>query len=249
MTARGRAGAPYEALGAYHTDPDLARAVVATLALRRGDVVLEPSGGGGAFVEALIERSDREQLELEILVMDVDPEAPVHLVPSPRFRRSVQSFLDKRRTWLSKLTGERHLVHAGDPWPSDWPRPRWIVGNPPFGVKLPDDVCRASIPVVEDHVRRALELTTEHVVYVLNAHYLGSSGRVRGIHRAWPPRSVRVLDPRPSFTGTGTDSALYVLCWWDKTWTPPPPDAPHRAAFGWLTWRDDKLRPQLQTEE
>lgn len=44
-------------LDAYYTDPALARALVGLLDIRPGDEVLEPHAGGGAFVDALLQRT------------------------------------------------------------------------------------------------------------------------------------------------------------------------------------------------
>lgn len=68
-------GTVYHAGGVYYTPPTVAAALVDTLYLRPESIVLEPHVGGGAFVEALYDRSGAEALDLRIDAMDIDPEA------------------------------------------------------------------------------------------------------------------------------------------------------------------------------
>ena len=93
---------------------------------------------------------------------------------------------------------------------------RWIVGNPPFRG-------------FEQHVDHALTLG-RHVAFLLRLAVLESAGRVECWSR-WPLRRVWCLAERPSFTGSGTDSAAYGFFWFDRMHTGPAEIVP-----GW-SWR------------
>ena len=95
-------------------------------------------------------------------------------------------------------------------------RPQWVVGNPPFAGALA-------------HIRQALAHTGQHVVFVLRLGFLASARRLP-FWRESPPRKVWVLPQRPSFTGGSTDSADYMVVWWDADWVKP-------TEFGWLDWK------------
>lgn len=72
MSATGR-GAERDALDRYYTPDDLASAIVRHIVaphLTPGDVVIEPSAGGGSFVRAL------QAAEARVLAIDIDPDAP-----------------------------------------------------------------------------------------------------------------------------------------------------------------------------
>lgn len=95
-------------------------------------------------------------------------------------------------------------------------RPGWIVGNPPYRD-------------AEAHIRRALDVTGQHVAFLLRLAILESAKR-RPLWEDHPPRRVWVLSSRPSFTGGGTDSAAYGWFWWDRRWR-------EEATLGWIDWR------------
>lgn len=79
---------------------------------------------------------------------------------------------------------------------------KWIIGNPPFGE-------------AEAHVRRALDITAQNVVFLLRLGFLESKQRIP-FWRDFPCRRIWVLQERPSFTADGkTDSAAYGWFWWD----------------------------------
>ncbi len=81
--------------------------------------------------------------------------------------------------------------------------PDWIIGNPPYDQ-------------AEAHVRRALELSRRHVVFLLRSAFAESSSRVP-FWREHPCRHEWRLAQRPSFIEGGrTDSAAYSVFWWDR---------------------------------
>ena len=96
--------------------------------------------------------------------------------------------------------------------------PDWIIGNPPY-------------ITAEEHIRRAVEVTGRHVVFVLRLAMLEGVKRAGGLWKDTPLREVIVLAPRPSFTSNGrTDTkTAYAAFWWDKYWSKPP-------QVSWLKW-------------
>ncbi len=57
-------------LDAYYTPEELAGYLVGLLPIRGSDLVLEPSAGGGAFVRALLTKTD------QVVAIDMNPDAP-----------------------------------------------------------------------------------------------------------------------------------------------------------------------------
>lgn len=238
MSATGRPSTgDYREHGAYYTRREVAAAIVNRLPLKDGDVILEPSSGKGGFLEALIARREREGLKLELLAMDIDPKALTMTVRNPKFRRSVQSFLTEPVDFTHK-SGSVHRVQTADPYPPSWPRPNWVIGNPPYGVKLPDEIRKPAVPVAEPHCWRALELTLQHVVFVLRGGFMASAGRNRkgGLLDVHPERGTSRLSPRPGFGG-GTDMATYVAAWWDSQWSSAGGDPFFPSGCGTLLWK------------
>ena len=116
----------------------------------------------------------------------------------------------------------------GDTWCGDFltcvewePPPLWVVGNPPYDA-------------AEAHIRRALEVTGQHVAFLLRLAMLESKTRIPLWHDH-PPRKVWVLQRRPSFSGAmpksgakvGTDSAAYGFFHWDLEYQGVP-------MLGWI---------------
>lgn len=234
MSATSRGGA-YADHGKYYTDRELAAFLVDRLDLRKGDVVLEPSVGGGAFLEQLIRRNRKEDLELRILIMDIDARAPGMEATRHGICDGANcSFLDEEITWTDK-TGHVWIVQTASQYPNEWPLPDVIVGNPPFGIKLPDEVRKSSVPVAEAHVLRALSLAKRHVSFLLPSGWMGSSSRAIGIHAETPPTSSIFLAPRPGFTGTGSDSNEYINADYEIGKPITDPEFPTRC--GWGRWK------------
>jgi len=102
QTANTGQNRPRDPLDRYYTPKPLARALTALLDVKRGDRVLEPSAGGGAFVEALAGRGCR------VTSLDVDPGAPaLHM-------------------------GEHAQVCDFLEYPGSSMGFAWVVGNPPY---------------------------------------------------------------------------------------------------------------------
>ena len=233
MSATGIGGSGYLAGAAYMTPADLTRPLVALLPfLARPQVVLEPSVGGGAWVQAVLEREGRERVFHRYLAVDVNPAAPgLALVSQEGGEGYVGDFLD------------RGLVLGR--------RPTLVLGNPPFGDPQPEQQCpdcggagrRAlrrggsrpckkckttgrwtpkPVPVAQKHVERALEIVARggHVVLLLRLSMLAGQERL-AFWRDHPARHVWVIADRPDFTGEGGDSADYGLFWWDLGYQGP----------------------------
>lgn len=201
MTSRGRGDAP-DNLGRYYTDPDVSRHIIRRCVLRGiikpGDVVLEPSSGGGSFLDALAEFAPKA----DVYAMDVDPGAS-----------SMQT--TGRRTYRS------HLGDFLGPYPPDWPYPKTTVGNPPYSTKVEGERWQDAASL---HARRAIEMS-EHTIFELRMGFLGKPKGVdhprRKFHGDYPPREIWPLWPRPSHTGGGTDSAEYAAIWWHRGYRGP----------------------------
>lgn len=193
MSARGQ-GAPPHANGAYYTDPRLARACVERCLsaglIRSGGVVLEPSVGGGVWVDALRDVSGLGADALRILAIDNDPAAGGLVGPDA----ACADFLTT--------------------WPVGWPVPDLALGNPPYSVVHAGRVEE----VASSHVTRCFAIGILNVVFVMRAGFLGGSTRRRAFWRSHPPRELWSLHPRPSFTGKGSDATEYMVMWWDQPW-------------------------------
>lgn len=239
MSATGR-GAVYRPLATYYTPAGVAEAALEYLVpraeLHRGLRFLEPHVGSGAFLQALYHQRLVAPDGGNVLVEDLDPEAPGLHLPGAHEAR------------LAPDTGD--LVRTGFLAPTAWPgeRPDVILGNPPFAVTPPPITCPACdglgtrhrrrkdgtttsrpcrackaegtvqprpIAVAELHTRRALELTRRHVVFLLRIGMLGSAER-RAFWAGPSPAPLRacvVLTPRCGFEcacprcgGTGCDT-------------------------------------------
>jgi len=184
---------------AYFTPSALAHALVGVLPLEAGDTALEPSAGGGAFVDAL----EAHGAVVEAVDIEPAPREPRLFGPPP----------------ASIVRGD---FLAG--WTPDSP-PRWVIGNPPYRE-------------AEAFVRRSLDVTGRHVVFLLRLAFLEGALRA-ALWRETPLRKVWVLTERPSFTGGGTDSAAYGWFWWDREYSGEP-------SMGWLSW---KTGPDLRIVE
>lgn len=205
MTVTRRRG---EKLGRYYTDHRVASAVVNALPLEAGMRVLEPSAGGGAFLEAIYDRCAKEAKFVYLHACDVDPTAPSMIGDGHLYRRHVGDFLA--------------------PLPEGWDDFDMVIGNPPYSV-TPDGAKR-SVEVATDHVDRALQISKRHVVFVLRLGFLGWTRKRALWWQKHPPRAIMTLAPRPSFTGSGTDSAEYAAFWWDKRWG-------GSTTHKWIQWR------------
>jgi hypothetical protein len=220
-------GSEYKKNAAYYTPYDLALAIVARLpgevllrspeSVLSDPYILEPHVGGGAFVQALKDCGVAPQ---QIEVMDINPDAPGLEMCRPSGISSVGDFLrvEPRR------------------------RPYVVIGNPPFSrpetdpTGIPTGRMGKKSPIMEGcaelHVRRALRVTTRHVLFLLRLAFLESQERIL-FWKGYPPRKVWALSQRPSFTGGKTDSCAYGLFWWDKQWSL----SKEPTQLGWMNWK------------
>jgi hypothetical protein len=102
MSATGRGSIRIQN-DAYYTPPDLAEKLVGLLPIQPYEAVLEPHGGGGSFIQALLEVCPN------IVTCDIDPMTVIYL----------------RRTF-GVTTHERDFLNYTD---SGFD---WIIGNPPY---------------------------------------------------------------------------------------------------------------------
>lgn len=153
------------------------------------------------------------------------PISPLHTVWEPHvgggaFARAVYN----RRIWLIVSDVHEPSVRAlrecaprrwevGDFLDLDW-HADWIIGNPPFRD-------------AEAHIRHALN-QAPRVAFLLRLAMLESKARAP-LWRDHPPSVVYVLQERPSFTGSGTDSAAYGWFVWGTSNGP--------TELRWLSWR------------
>ena len=106
MSSTNRGGQRIEA-DRYYTPDTLAAACVATLPSLRGGFMLEPHGGGGAFVRAMLAAG------ATVLAFDIDPNAPGRSSTPAAHWKTTDFLTTPFRTPIAE-------------------RPRWIVGNPPY---------------------------------------------------------------------------------------------------------------------
>jgi hypothetical protein len=100
----------------------------------------------------------------------------------------------------------------------------WVIGNPPYG-RVGDDPTRA-----EKHTLHAMDVSRQHVVFLLKSTFLNTQQRYKSIFHNHKPRHFWLLPERPSFTGGGTDRfAEYAWIWWDKFYDGP-------TTCDWLPW-------------
>jgi hypothetical protein len=119
--------------------------------------------------------------------------------------------------WTSTRTSRGDFLQPGWPDGQSWD---WIIGNPPFNE-------------AERHVRRALDLTSRHVAFLLRTAFLESTERVPFWTRhQCDLRKVFVLAQRPSFgqiiQGQETMFGSQVIDFDNKT---------DSCAYGWF-WFD-----------
>jgi hypothetical protein len=232
VTARGRSIVEASTSGTYYTTVDLAAAVVRGLSFSPDDVALEPHVGAGGWAEALLELRAQGRGP-RVYASDIDPAAAGLRLPG--------------------LEGVR-VRDALDPLPACWPRPTWMIGNPPYSIRKPvldergkhkrhpkghkraGELAYVTVEVGTRHVEHALDVTARHVLYLLPITFLGSRKRL-ALYGQRYLRAAHVLIPRPSFTGTGSDSNEYAMLWWDKQRR-----AGHGAEIDWTTWRDEAPR-------
>ena len=183
-------GLPPEELGrraydAYYTPDRLASVLVGQLLdrsfLHPSQSVLDPHCGGGAFLRAL----GRYLPPGNILGTDIYPSA----------RGLAASVLEPQ-------VGLRRAFDFLRPWPAEWRRPHWIVGNPPYSA-------------AELHVRQALSVARVGVAFLLRLGFLGAASRYP-FWQEMPARRIWVLSERPSFTGGGHDSQEYAFFVWRR---------------------------------
>lgn len=128
--SRALALAAQRPLGAYYTPDVVASALIGVLPLVPGDVCLEPSVGGGAFVRALRARG------MKVAGVDIDP-AAVGLADCAPAASLVYDFLAS--------SDDRRLCGL-----------QWVIGNPPY--EHAEAHVRRAIAITQRHVAFLLRL-------------------------------------------------------------------------------------------
>jgi hypothetical protein len=210
MTAAGSAKRKARG-GEFYTPVSVALALLRRLDLFDGAIVLEPSCGAGGWLEALILLQQERGITLRIYACDVSRYAPALCIDSPHYVSACFDFTDAAS------------------WPADWPRPDFIVGNPPYSitetqideqtgeplVKGGGEVQTKQIEVATDHTVRALEIC-DRVLYLFPLMFRGSQRRFDRLwSHGWLDREAQ-LCPRVSFTGGSTDATEYAGFYFDK---------------------------------
>lgn len=259
-------GKDYAALGAYNTRPRLARVLVDQLPWCPRDSVLEGHAGGAAFVDALVDLRDHGRIA-RVYANDINPEAPGLLSAAKAgVQATAEDFL--------KLALPPVRAIIGNP-PYGIPQPEEACpacsgrGNIPYRDGTRSRECGRCdgtgrwtpkpIPVAEQHVRRALDHVAPlggFCAFLLRAGFLleargGSQPVADQIVEATPllaayrPTILWGIEPRPSFYGSGNDSASYVWAFWDTRYRRGPTE------FRWLRWRangkDDPAEPAAES--
>lgn len=184
---------------AYYTDPKLAQAICkrlkeSILPITGVDVVIEPSAGEGAFVNAAYcELATNAKIPSIIAIEPYYNGEPFH----------ADLFLKER--WedvkLNISSAHKHLV----------------LGNPPFN--LPGDGKRDRPSTAERHVLLALERIPNgsYVAFLLRSSFHAGKGRIERLHSKHNLRALWPVTPRPSFSEDGkTDMAEYSVFVWEK---------------------------------
>lgn len=212
-------GSTYHDNGAYYTERAVARVIIDAilpLAVERFGprlICAELHAGAGAFIAELLSRPEVDS----VYAMDIDPHAPA-LIDGARYEWRVGSCLPKPVVWhRSEAKGGPLVVQEAGGWPEEWPAPHLIVGNPPFGQPCPGR--KSPLPVAQAHVEAALGILAPggFLSYLLPGSYLGSSTRRKWFNKGNAPLIVEHLDPRPTFTGGGSDSMEYAGIHWDSS--------------------------------
>ena len=181
-------------LDAFYTPQDLALSLVFCLPIRPGDIVMEPSVGGGAWLQAVHQVHPRTYR----VAMDIDEQAPgLHLGPKVVDEARVGDFL----TWRPKA------------WTA---APHWIVGNPPYSRDADMEHVAHALRVVREGGNVAMLLHLSFLASAGRWHSLFRSRRPRGV--VVLPNRVRFGGPADLGMAGKRDSALV---WWDLSWSGP----------------------------
>lgn len=139
--------------GAWYTPRPVAETVtsMAFATDRLPEFVIDPTCGGGAFLltalDALVAAGQRPEEALgRVAGLDIDSGAV------DTARRVVGRWADRHG-----VAPRPDLVRVGDalgPWPSAWPAPDLILGNPPFASPLRSAGGGAGLPSAADAFRR-----------------------------------------------------------------------------------------------
>lgn len=174
-----------------YTPLQVARSLVRALQLRgafsRGQVVWEMHVGGGSFVRALNqELSESRRATIQLLATDIDGAAPGLFTAFAAAPQPLRRKHDARRGL-----------------PDGWPKPHWIIGNPPWS-----DAAA--------HLDVALRTATEGIAWILPWAWLLPANRRSIIERAFPDE-ILAFSERVPFEGPQRtkgspprDSALYI---------------------------------------
>ena len=103
--------------------------------------------------------------------------------------------------WLLRRFSVETVVPLLTPVEDEW----LIVSNPPFSMS--DEIVSETIRQLNNMCHRWIAM------FLLRLNWLGSKKRSEFLSQ-FPPQFVRVIVPRPSFTGKGTDACEYAIMVW-----------------------------------
>ena len=238
-------------LDTYYTPPEDALRLVGVLAnvgaIKPGHTVLEGHAGAGAWLTAI---ESHFGTDVVLQAIDLDPWADALC---SKLDVHISEFEAADFLYVEVASVERIVVpvlHRDKPYADEWNRPNVVLGNPPYGAahfvdckkcagtgKVDVSSCTAKgcvdgqvrakkdKPVAELHIRKALDVSTRHVVFLLRQGIMATKKRVEGLWEDHPPRHFWTLGWRPSFMAhvgaKGGDRYDYVMVWWDKEWPGP----------------------------
>lgn len=182
----------------YPTKPSLAKALVARVLKRMGDIstthsLIEPSAGNGVFVKEM---------------RAVWPTAPIVAV---EVRPNEQEILAAGANQVITSDWTAWIKYAKDFYANQG-KPVVIIGNPPFSL-------------AQEHIEAAFEnLPTDSTIsFLLRFSFLGTKKRVP----FWAGNGGKFLEilepivPRPSFVKGSQDNSEYALFNWKKGFNQP----------------------------
>lgn len=178
----------------YWTPEDLSLALVQALPIRDGDMVMEPSVGGGSWIRAVAQVHPRTHR----VGLDLDPQAPgLALGPELLNEGIVADFTRwKPKAWTA--------------------RPHWIIGNPPYSDDQGLAHVHHALSVVRARGSVAMLLPLAFLAGVERWNTLHRETRPRLI--VFLPFRPRFAGPANKGMSGKRDN---VFIWWDLGWSGP----------------------------
>lgn len=197
-----------EELSQWFTPRPLAKKIVEYFEVSKGELVLEPSAGDGAFVEACIDRG------AEVEAYDIDQRMVEHVRKNyPGCSGGRRDFGDRRV--VRDLMEEREQ-------PFDW-----VILNPPY--ENDQDML---------HLLHAIEIADDHeaeLIALIKTSALQGKERYQKLWRFHQPAEIILLPSRPSFylggDPTKSPRSDFCVCHFDDHWSEY-----HEPLVTWKDW-------------